>query len=84
MEISGKVQQVFFRHTAKKMAESLGLTGCIRNTDHGTVQCEVQGVLILVEQFIAFAVRGPRLAEVKRITMEYIEVVPDEKEFVIK
>ena len=39
----GRVQGVGFRYTAKHLANSLGLTGWVRNEYDGTVRMEVQG-----------------------------------------
>ena len=39
----GKVQGVGFRYTAKRLANSLGLTGWVQNEYNGTVVMEVQG-----------------------------------------
>ena len=33
--ISGKVQGVFFRATAKDVADEIGITGWVKNTDEG-------------------------------------------------
>ncbi|MGN1167316.1 MAG: acylphosphatase [Lachnospiraceae bacterium] len=39
----GRVQGVGFRYTAKYLAQSLGLTGWVKNEYDGTVIMEVQG-----------------------------------------
>ena len=39
----GRVQGVGFRYTAKYLAQSLGLTGWVRNEWDGTVTLEIQG-----------------------------------------
>lgn len=39
----GRVQGVGFRYTAKYLAQSLGLTGWVKNEYDGTVLMEVQG-----------------------------------------
>ena len=39
----GRVQGVGFRYTARHLADSLGLTGWVRNEYDGTVHMEVQG-----------------------------------------
>ena len=39
----GRVQGVGFRYTAKYLAQSLGLTGWVKNEGDGTVLMEVQG-----------------------------------------
>lgn len=39
----GRVQGVGFRYTAKYLAQSLGLTGWVKNEYDGTVLMEIQG-----------------------------------------
>lgn len=39
----GRVQGVFFRAHARKCAESLGLTGWVRNTSDGKVEAVFEG-----------------------------------------
>ncbi|MBC5742283.1 acylphosphatase [Lachnospiraceae bacterium MD308] len=39
----GRVQGVGFRYTAKYLAQSMGLTGWVKNEYDGTVLMEVQG-----------------------------------------
>ena len=39
----GRVQGVGFRYTAKRLAQSLGLTGWVKNEYDGTVVMEIQG-----------------------------------------
>lgn len=80
--ISGRVQNVFFRHTAQKIAGTLNLSGWVKNVDTDVV-CEVQGEEVLVDQFVVFSLHGPQLAEVKSVLLEYIAVFPGEKGFQI-
>ena len=40
---SGAVQGVGFRFTAERIANSLGLTGWVRNSPHGTVEVVCEG-----------------------------------------
>ncbi len=44
----GRVQGVGFRYTARHLADSLGLTGWVRNEYDGTVHMEVQGRKALI------------------------------------
>ena len=39
----GRVQGVGFRYTAKRLAQSLGVTGWVKNEYNGTVIMELQG-----------------------------------------
>ena len=42
--ISGKVQGVWYRVSAKQQADQLGLTGYVRNLPGGAVEAFVQGL----------------------------------------
>lgn len=50
--ISGRVQGVGFRYTAKRKADELGITGWIRNNEDGTVELDAEGDPDQVDQFI--------------------------------
>ena len=65
--VHGRVQGVFFRDTARRMAESRGLAGWIRNTPEGTVEAVFEGDPEAVEAMVAFAREGPRGAQVERV-----------------
>jgi len=64
IRITGRVQGVFFRTESKKMAESLRLTGWVRNLDDGSVDIHAEGDAENLETFIAWCCRGPPAAEV--------------------
>ncbi len=49
---SGRVQGVGFRYKAYYIAQSLGLTGWVRNCYDGRVEMEVQGTLEDIDQMI--------------------------------
>ena len=48
----GRVQGVGFRYRAKYMAQSLGLTGWVRNEWDGSVSMEVQGRSQLIDKLL--------------------------------
>lgn len=48
----GRVQGVGFRYTAKYLAQSLGLTGWVRNEWDGTVTLEIQGRETLINKLL--------------------------------
>lgn len=48
----GKVQAVGFRYTAKYLAQSLELTGWVRNEWDGTVTMEIQGREKLINKML--------------------------------
>ena len=48
----GHVQGVGFRYTAKYLAQSLGLTGWVRNEYDGTVLLEIQGSEYMINKLL--------------------------------
>ncbi len=75
--IKGKVQGVFYRATAKKIAEELGVKGWIKNTKDNNVESIISGGEEQVQQFIEWCKKGPARAEVN----EVIATVVDDKSF---
>ncbi len=73
VKISGKVQGVFFRATAKKIAEKNQLTGWVKNLSDGKVEAIVSGDKDGVEKFIAWCKDGPEKAEIESVDIIYIE-----------
>ncbi len=67
LRISGKVQGVYYRASAKAKAEELGLSGWVKNEHNGDVLAVVEGPSVKVEEFIQWCQEGPRLAQVRHI-----------------
>ena len=65
--IKGEVQGVFYRATAKKVADKLGLTGWIKNTKDGHVEAVVTGGQQQLDEFINWCKKGPEKAEVEDV-----------------
>lgn len=65
--IHGKVQGVFFRESVKRMANSYGITGWIRNTSEGTVELSARGSDESIEKLLKWCESGPKHAEVDRV-----------------
>lgn len=57
--IKGKVQGVFYRATAKDVAEEIGLTGWIKNTDEGNVEIMATGTEDQLIHLIDWCKQGP-------------------------
>ena len=66
--ISGQVQGVFFRARTKTMADSLGLTGWVRNLRDGSVEAVFEGGDAAVEQAVEWCRKGPSRAIVTAVT----------------
>jgi acylphosphatase len=65
--IHGQVQGVFFRDTARRMADSRGVAGSIRNRPDGAVEAVFEGGPEAVESMIRFCRDGPPRAIVERV-----------------
>lgn len=65
--IRGKVQGVFYRATARDVAEEIGLTGWVRNTEEGDVECIASGTDEQLQRFIEWCKLGPRRAVVTAV-----------------
>lgn len=67
VKVHGRVQGVFFRDTARRRAQELGLSGWIRNCPDGTVEALFEGEAEAIEAAVEFCRRGPPRAEVADI-----------------
>ncbi len=67
IKISGQVQGVFFRTSAKKEAENLNISGFVRNELNGTVYIEAEGEKNNLDKFLRWCKNGPEAAQVKNI-----------------
>lgn len=65
--VSGKVQGVFYRATAKAVADQLGVKGTARNEVDGTVVIEAEGDDFALEMFVEFCHKGSDKAEVENV-----------------
>jgi acylphosphatase len=73
MFVHGHVQGVFFRAKTQKVAEGLGLTGWVKNCSDGSVELHAEGNKAKLEELIAWCRRGPALASVSNIDLNWIE-----------
>lgn len=73
LNITGLVQGVFYRATAKKVADELGVTGWVKNSPDDGVEAVVTGTEEQLEQFISWCKKGPAMAKVTRVIAEQLE-----------
>lgn len=64
IRVSGKVQGVFFRASAKAKADQLGIDGFVRNEIDGGVYLEAEGNDQPLIEFEAWCKKGPSQARV--------------------
>lgn len=65
--VKGKVQGVFYRASTKAVADQLGITGTVKNTDDGNVQIAAEGTPTLLDMFMEWCQEGPEKAEVTSV-----------------
>lgn len=78
----GRVQGVGFRYTAKHLAQSLGLTGWVRNDSEGTVTMEVQGRETLINKLLT-GLNGGHFISIEWMDTKAIPL-EEEREFIVK
>jgi acylphosphatase len=62
--VTGRVQGVFFRDTARRRAEAAGVAGWVSNRPDGAVEAVFEGDEAAVDQLVDFCRQGPRGADV--------------------
>lgn len=70
IKVSGKVQGVFYRASAKEAAERLGVKGWVRNEEDGSVLIEAEGTEGQIKDFIGWCRQGPPFAQVEKVDIE--------------
>ena len=70
IRVSGKVQGVFFRASAKERAEQLGVKGFVRNVLNNEVYIEAEGEEETLQLFLNWCARGPSRAQVENVKAE--------------
>jgi acylphosphatase len=71
----GRVQGVFFRDSARRRADSLGVAGWVTNRSDGAVEAVFEGEPEAVESMVRYAREGPGNAQVSDL-----EVAEEEPE----
>ena len=77
--VSGDVQGVGFRAWAKRQAVDLGLTGWVKNREDEAVELVAEGSKVELQELIKRCKRGPDIAWVKNIDVQWSE---ETREFV--
>ncbi|MFQ5696908.1 MAG: acylphosphatase [Myxococcota bacterium] len=69
--VRGRVQGVFFRASTRARAQALGVSGWVRNRPDGDVEVLAQGEEARVRELIEWLQRGPELARVQSVEVEW-------------
>jgi acylphosphatase len=81
--ISGWVQGVFYRAFTRDLAQSLGLSGWVRNLRDGGVEALFEGRKDLIEKAVTTCHDGPPGARVSQIDVLWEKYIGDLKGFSI-
>jgi len=79
--VSGRVQGVFYRANTRKKAKELGIKGWVRNLYDGRVEITAEGKEEDIKKFIEWCKKGPELAFVENIKVEWKDYKGNYKDF---
>ncbi len=82
--ISGQVQGVFFRDSAREKAEDLGLAGWVKNAPDGRVEALFQGPSRKVREMVEWCEHGPSQASVESVDADFEEAYGDLEGFEVR
>lgn len=83
--VSGRVTGIGFRAFVRAQALALGLTGYVRNLPGGkAVEVEAEGERASLETLIAYLRRGPPLARVERLEVDWVAYSRKYKSFSVR
>ena len=71
MFVSGKVQGVYFRQSTLIEAQSLGITGWVRNLMDGRVEAVFEGEEHAVKMLVNYCRQGPSAARVTNLDVRF-------------
>ena len=74
LTIKGKVQGVFYRATAKDIADQLGIKGWVRNLPNNNVEITATATEELLQKFIDWCKQGPPRAKVDDVIVEELNL----------
>ena len=84
LTVTGTVQGVGYRASARNIARSLGLTGYAANMPDGTVEIVAEGEEPLLRKLIDWAREGPSLAHVENVDAEWSDATGEFDSFVTR
>ena len=79
--VSGRVQGVGFRFRTQVEARKLSLTGFARNVSNGDVEIIAEGEEESLKQLIDFCKKGPLIARVEKVRLEFADYKGEFQDF---
>ena len=74
IKVSGKVQGVFYRQSAREKANSLGITGTVKNLESGEVEIMATGTKEQLDAFLEWCRQGPPRAVVEKLSYDQLSL----------
>ena len=74
LTIKGKVQGVFYRATAKDVADLTGVKGWVRNLPDNNVEITATATEETLQKFISWCKQGPPKARVDNVITEELDL----------
>ena len=71
LKIAGRVQGVYFRASALRQAQKLGLAGWVMNCPDGSVEAIAEGARARLDELIAWCRLGPSGARVTNVDIRW-------------
>ena len=68
IKVTGAVQGVLFRHSAKQQAELRGITGMVKNMPDGSIYLEAEGEEEMLKYLLIWCQRGSENSKVQEVT----------------
>ena len=84
LSILGRVQGVFFRAEAARIARSLGVSGLVQNLPDGSVQLIGEGEEAYLLRLIEWCRKGPPGARVEEVRIDWSEALGTFSDFKIR
>ena len=69
--IEGRAQGVFFRASTLEQAQSLNVTGWVKNCGDGSVEVVAEGARSALDQLIAWCHHGPPAARIDHVGIRW-------------
>ena len=84
VQITGSVQGVFFREYTKRRAETLGITGWVRNRRDGSVEALISGDEPQTKKMLEWFHQGSPASTVHNVIIEEAANPPEDNSFLIR
>ena len=84
VRIEGHVQGVFFRASTRQKAQSLGLSGYVRNCRDGSVEAVFEGPEKQVRRAVSWCHKGSSRARVESVEADWTEPKGEFSDFSVR